>query len=192
MSILLPNVGVTYPYKAEALLDHASEQIVGTFLVPGGYGFDEHSTPNGWTDAVLKYSGDPTEKDESSSAILEMIVNREVGSEGHDSQDGIYLMFWIGILASPLSPCDISFCIQHIRLFELQMLLGLQIKNDISTHTETLSFSWFQEHYRPDLPKDLDNWKVTDWEHYCHQNFAEHGHEMYERWLAKTEKYRTL
>lgn len=184
MTILLPNIGITLPYKAMSLVRHASEQFVGTFLIPGGYGFADYTQPYSWLD----YSSDPEEKDESSQTLLDMIRNKGVGAKGHDSEDGMYLQFWIGVLANPQSPCDVNFCVQHIRLLELQVLLQMQVEKDIPTHTEIMSFSDFQEDKRPDLPRDLYKWKTEDWKEFCHHNFAEHGNTMYERWLAKIER----
>lgn len=186
MTVLLPRIGVTYPDKGESLLTHRPEQFIGAFLVPGGYGFEEFNPPAGWIDTVLSYHNDPTEKDESSQELLDMIKNREVGADSHNSKDGMYLLFWIGVLASPQSPCDIHFCIQHTRLFELNLLLKKQIEHDIPTHTEVMSFDSFQTNQRPDLPKDLGLWKPEAWNEFCHHNFADNGNKMFDRWLAKT------
>lgn len=56
MTILLPRIGVTQPYKATSLLKHAPEQFIGTFLIPGGYGFEDFTTPDSWINAVLEYT----------------------------------------------------------------------------------------------------------------------------------------
>lgn len=170
MSILLPNIGVTYPYKGQSLLRHAPEQFIGTFLIPGGYGFSEYHPPSEWSGAPLGYSSDPEEKDKSSQYILELIDDGIIGAKDHNSEDKMYLMYWIGMLADPRSPSSVNFCIHHIRTLELRAILGLQIQNDIPTHAEVLDFNFFQESKRPDLPRDLRKWALADWENYCHQD----------------------
>lgn len=102
----------------------------------------------------------------------------------------MYLQLWIGVLANPQSPCDVHFCVEHIRLLELPILLEMQVDKDIPTHTEVMDFSFFQANIRPDLPKDLRLWKPADWDEFCHHNFSAHGSSMYERWLAKTAPLR--
>jgi len=54
MGVLLPQIGITGCKRAKSLLKNYSENIVGTFWIMNGYGFDEPNIPDWWTDIVFE------------------------------------------------------------------------------------------------------------------------------------------
>lgn len=187
MTIFLPTMGMTFHSRALEMMDAVPNHFIGAFLIPGGYGFANYTAPHSWIDTVLSYSGDPEEPDESTAKLLDL-VETEVGQDGHDSSDGMYLMIWVGIMASPQCPTQLNYVIQHVRggNMELRQHLQTQIQHGIPTHAEITDFRSYKELVRPDLPEKLETWKCSDWEDYLSYNMSHHGEGMYTRWLKKT------
>ena len=193
MTIFLPNMGFTSPFRALNMMETLPKHFVGSFLIPGGYGFAEYSAPSDWISTVNGYTQDPDNKDTSCEELLSVINNGWVAPNGHDSGDGMYLQLWIGILAEPSLPTSLSYVIEHVRTHEIAMLLEAQMKIDAPAHTEVMDFRYYKRHLEEEnsdlgkVPVDLGVWSLAMWEHFCATNMAQHGDQMYQRWLNRTQ-----
>ncbi len=185
MSLLLPYIGVTDCSRAESLLENYSNNIVGTFWVMNGYGFDKPDTPDWWINIVLE--------DNQAQAILDA-YERDYFFGEHDNP--LYLGFCIIVTTDENNPANFSYVIQHLRMvgFEGVRLLRILAKKNISAHTEvTPPISFLNERYCnnegsvPESMKDMSSWSVQLWEDYCSYLLAVHGQEMTSIYWSKKQ-----
>lgn len=183
MSLLLPDIGVTDCHRAESLLRNYSTNIVGTFWVMNGYGFNEPDHPSWWIDTVLE--------DNQAQAILDA-YERGYFSGEHDNP--LYLGFCIIVTTDKNNPANFSYVIQHLRMLEVEGigLLRILAKQNIPAHTEvTYPMSFLNQRYdynEESIPKSLKKiygWSVQLWEDYCSYLMAVHGQSMTASYWSK-------
>ncbi|MEM6867566.1 MAG: hypothetical protein AAF528_04215 [Cyanobacteria bacterium P01_C01_bin.121] len=187
MNIITPTMGNTDASRAQALLTYTPGTCIGAFWIPGGNGFSDYNVPAEWADIPLEGNTDDLSVSDKTAALaLEMVGGRHIGADGHDSEDGMYLGFWLGAFASIQNPADISYCLEHTRVFELAaFLLPKQVEHSIPLCTQHNSFAAFRENMFPALEKDLARWPIAAFEAFCAHNFSKHGVPMYRRWLRR-------
>lgn len=187
MTVLLPNIGITSCERAKALVKNYPQNIVGSFWVMAGYGFDTEGIPDWWIDIVLK--------DNQAQAIVDAFEHGEFRGE---HQNPLYLGFCILVVASPNNPADLSYVIQHLRMWGAEGigLLKLMAERNISAHTEVTYPEHFlsnrykgrEEYSRPSydyLSQSLEHWSVEVWEDYCSYMMARHGQKMFASYLER-------
>ena len=191
VQVLMPRIGVTLTKFANTYLANFPHLFVGTFLIPGGYGFEAYQAPSAWIDAVTLINSDPDEKDESTPHLLELIENRLVSPKGHSSEDNMELMYWIGVLVPPSNPADFTFIVHHVRMsLEIPVLLHKQAEYNIPTCTEVLDFDWYSrrlEGSKNKPPRNLNAWRHDDWVDFCMSNLTEHGQSMLYRYFNRSK-----
>jgi len=183
MSLLLPRMGVTECSRAISFLKNNPANVVGTFWVMCGYGFDPEPIPNWWIDIVLE--------ENQAQAILD---TRESGSYPTDHGDPLYLGFCIIVTADKSNPASISYIIQHLRMFEGEQLLKILAEYNIPAHTEVtypsdflcLRYGYGEDAIPPSL-KDMNRWSTQLWEDYCSCLMAQHGQKMIRKYWSKSQ-----
>lgn len=183
MSLLLPNIGITSCNRAFSLLRNHSSNIVGTFWVMNGYGFNDSATPDWWTNIVLE--------DNQAQAILDAA---ERGSFSGEHDNPLYLGFCIIVTADKNNPANLSYVIQHLRMLESEGigLLRILAEHNIPAHTEvTYPMSFLRNRYdynKNTIPvslRKLDGWSIQLWEDYCSDLMAVHGQSMTASYWSK-------
>ena len=185
MTVHLPRIGVTDCSRAKALLEEYPQNIVGSFWIMSGYGFSSDDIPYWWSDLVLK--------DNQAQAIIDA-YEEGLFNGGHDNP--LYLGFCIIVVADLSNPANLSYVIQHLRMWEYEgiSLLRLMARWNISAHTEVTypeSFLNARYGYVSDsnaykrLSKSLSHWSVNNWEDYCSYLIAEHGQWMFSDYCKK-------
>ncbi|MDB9512537.1 hypothetical protein PN499_15200 [Kamptonema animale CS-326] len=178
MTVHLPRIGITTCQRAKALLEEYPQNIVGSFWIMCGYGFeyDKIKIPEWWIDNVLE--------ENQAQGIINAF---EQGYFEGDHHNPLYLGFCIIIVADSSNPAHLSYVIQHLRMWEYEGigLLRLMADHNISAHTEVC----FPEHFLRDrygdnnstydyLRETLYRWSVQTWEDYCSYLMAENGQSM--------------
>jgi len=177
MTVLLPRIGVTDCSRAIALLEEYSQNIVGSFWIMSGYGFSHEDIPYWWSDLVLE--------ENQAQSIIDA-YNQGLFREEHNNP--LYLGFCIIVVTDPSNPAQLSYVIQHLRMWggEGIALLKIMARFNISAHTEvTYPESFLRERYGDNsdtfkhLRKSLDLWSIQNWEDYCSYLMAEHGQRIF-------------
>lgn len=191
MSVLLPYIGVTICERAKALVREYPENIVGSFWIMAGYGFNTEKIPGWWIDIVL-------EENQAASIIRAF----EQGAFQGRHQNPLYLGFCIIVVADKSNPADFSYVIQHLRMWEFEGigLLRIMAEYNIPTITEvTYPEVFLRERYAREKDSDLDQfkkrgklnlqtWSAQIWEDYCSFLMAEHGQNMLTNFYRKTNQ----
>lgn len=185
MTVHLPWIGVTSCARARALIEKYPQNVVGSFWIMCGYGFDEKEIPDWWINIVL-------EKNQAQS-----IVNAiEKGRIQRDHRDPLYLGFCIIVTANPSNPAQLTYMVQHLRMCESEgiSLLRLMAKNNIPAITEVTAPKYFlQERYQENpncqyLQKNLECWSSQVWEDYCGYLMSQHGSRMFASFCYKSNE----
>ena len=111
MTVHLPLIGVTGCGRAKALLEEYPQNIVGSFWIMSGYGFSSDDIPYWWSDLVLK--------DNQAQAIIDA-YEEGLFNGGHDNP--LYLGFCIIVVADLSNPANLSYVIQHLRMWEYERI----------------------------------------------------------------------
>lgn len=188
MTIHLPRIGVTPCQRAIALIEEYPKNIVGSFWIMCGYGFEHENIPSWWIDNVLE--------DNQAQGIIDALNQGLLDGE---YSNPLYLGFCIIVVATPSNPGDLSYVIQHIRMchFEGISLLELMSEHNIPAHTEVTYPELFLQHrYAGDsdtykyLRSNLTHWSTQVWEDYCSYLMAEHGQSMFSDYLRQINAIR--
>jgi hypothetical protein len=183
MTVHLPQIGVTHCQRAVSLVEKYPQNIVGSFWVMCGYGFEYENIPNWWISNVLK--------DNQAQGIID-IFEKDFFHDGHDNP--LYLGFCIIVIADPSRPGNLSYLIQHLRMENSEgiELLRLMAKHHISAHTEVTYPEYFLKYRYGDIcdqyrhfRETLDHWTIQVWEDYCSYLMAEHGQGMLSDYLEQ-------
>lgn len=187
MTVLLPYIGITSCKRAKALVKNYPQNIVGSFWVMTGHGFDTENIPSWWTDIVSE--------DNQAQAIVDAFERGEFSGE---HENPLYLGFCILVVASPTNPANLSYVIQHLRMWSGEGigLLELMAEHNIPAHTEVtypenfLSYRYkgHREYSRPSydyLSQSLEHWSVQVWEDYCSYLMATDGQKMFTGYLER-------
>ena len=182
MTVHLPEIGVTSCTKAILLLEEYPQNIVGSFWVMCGYGFDNKEIPSWWIDNVLE--------DNQAQGIINAFEQGDFMG-GYDNP--LYLGFCIIVVADSSNPTHLSHVIQHLRMsVEGIGLLRIMARDNIPAHTEVcypedfLSFRYDERNptYQ-DLRETLLHWSVQIWEDYCSYLMSVHGQGMFYKYCKK-------
>ena len=183
MSVLLPWIGVTDCTRAEYLLKNCTQNIVGSFWLMCGYGFNTKNIPSWWIDLALE--------ENQAQAIVEKFDKGWIVTE---HEDPLYLGFCIIVVADRSNPASLSYVIQHTRMenFEGVGLLRIIAKHNIPAITGVTYPEDFLDTRYPEeseayklLQANIKNWTVGVWEDYCSHQVAEHGQEMLAKYWGK-------
>jgi hypothetical protein len=183
MTVHLPWIGVTICMRTISLLEEYPQNIVGSFWVMCGYGFNNKQIPDWWIDNVLK--------DNQAQGIIDAFEKGYFEGE-HDNP--LYLGFCIVVVADSSNPAHLSYVIQHLRMWEAEgiYLLKIMARHNIPAITEVS----YPEHFLIDrygkenpnykyLRETLDHWSVQVWEDYCSYLMSEHGQRMFSDYCEK-------
>ncbi len=188
MAVLLPQIGVSSCLRAEALLEEHPQNIVGSFWVMCGYGFDEQKNPDWWIDIVL-------EENQAQGIINAFEEGYFEG--GHDNP--LYLGFCIIVSTDPTNPINLSYVIQHLRMWEYEGigLLRLMARHNIPAHTEvSYPEDFLRYRYKSNsvlynhLRESLNHWSTQVWEDYCSYLMSQHGRRMLFNFIKKTNLFK--
>jgi len=186
MTVYLPYIGVPDCQRAKALIEEYPQNIVGSFWIMKGYGFDDKDIPDWWIYNVL-------EKNQAQGIINAFEKGYFEG--GHNNP--IYLGFCIIIFTDSSNPVNLSYMIQHLRMWEAEGigLLELMAEHNIPAHTEITDPEFFLEsRYGNDnstyknLRKSLEHWSVQVWEDYCSYLMSKHGKQMLYEYYKQINK----
>jgi hypothetical protein len=182
MTVLLPRIGVTSCTRVISLVQEYPQNIVGSFWVMCGYGFEDKEIPDWWIDNVLE--------DNQAQSIINTFEKGYFQGE-HDNP--LYLGFCIIVVADASNPAHLSYIIQHLRMWEYEGigLLRIMARHNIPAHTEVSYPEYFLNYrYRKNDPiydelHRLDHWTVHVWEDYCSYLMSEHGESMFINYCKK-------
>ena len=162
MTVHLPTIGDVYYARAISLLQEYPQNIVGSFWVMCGYGFEYQPIPEWWLNNAL------------SETQAQGIIN---AFETYGSvEENVCLGFCIIVFADSSNPAHLSYLIQHLRMlkFEGIALLKIMARHNIPTYTlvtypeEFLNYRYGSKNptYQY-LRETLNHWSVQVWEDYC-------------------------
>ncbi|MFM7408131.1 MAG: hypothetical protein ACKO3K_16120 [Cuspidothrix sp.] len=144
MTVHLPRIGVTSCTRAISLLEEYPQNIVGSFWIMSGYGFEDKEIPSWWIDNVLEQNQ------------AQGIINAfKKGYFQGEHQNPLYLGFCIIVVSDSSNPAHLSYMIQHLRMWEAEGigLLRIMARHNISAHTEVTYPEWFlYERYGKENP----------------------------------------
>ncbi|TAF06234.1 MAG: hypothetical protein EAZ77_12650 [Nostocales cyanobacterium] len=116
MTVHLPRIGVTSCTRAISLLEEYPQNIVGSFWIMSGYGFEDKDIPSWWIDNVLE--------DNQAQGIIDAF---EKGYFQGEHNNPLYLGFCIIVVAYSSNPAHLSYMIQHLRMWEAEGIGLLRI-----------------------------------------------------------------
>ena len=183
MTVHLPNIGITACKRAKSLIEEYPQNIVGSFWVMcvEGFDFDRKEIPDSWTNL------------DSAQDIID-VFEEGYFHEGHNCP--VYLGFCIIVVANSSNPVDLSYVIQHLRMWEGEGigLLRIMALHNIPAHTDIcyyypedfLSYRYGKENptYQY-LRETLNHWSVQVWEDYCSYLMSVHGQRMFYDYCKK-------
>lgn len=165
MTVHLPRLGVTSCHRSYSLLEEYPSNIVGSFWIMCGYGFDYNSVPDWWVDNVLEQN-----------QAQGLIKAWEKGYFQENHNNPLYLGFCIIVVSDSSNPANLAYVIQHLRMFEGEgiRILRYMADHNIPAHTEVtypeyfLSYRYGTDNYNYKyLRETLAHWSVQVWEDYC-------------------------
>jgi hypothetical protein len=179
MTVHLPLIGIPSTRRAKSLLEEYPQNIVGSFWVMCGYGFDFNSdnNPHWWIDI------------NSAQGIINAFEQGYFKGKHNDPlNDPIYSGFCIIVVADLSNPVHLSYIIEDIRMHEdLGIdLLKIMARNNIPAYTSNcypddfLKYRYGEENpnYKY-LRETLKNWSVHIWEDYCSCLMSVYGQRMF-------------
>jgi hypothetical protein len=177
MTVHLPEIGITGCERAKSLIEEFPQNIVGSFWVMCGYGFDfdTEEIPDWWINL------------DSAQDIIDVF---EEGYFDGEHNCPVYLGFCIVVIAEPSNPAHLSYVIEHLRMFEYEGIGLLRIMShyNISTIVELRYPNDFLSHRYPtykSLTKTLNNWSTDVWEDYCNYLMSIDGQRMFYNYCKK-------
>ncbi|MDB9537053.1 hypothetical protein PN451_14660 [Dolichospermum planctonicum CS-1226] len=184
MTVHLPEIGMANWIRAISLLEEYPKNIVGSFWVMCGRGFnDRQKIPDWWTDNLRE--------DNQAQSIIDGF---EKGYFKGEYNNPLYLGFCIIVVADSSNPAHLSYDIQHLRMCEGEgiYLLEIMAHHNIPAHTEVsypddfLTYRYGEENpnYKY-LRETLDHWSVQVWEDYCSYLMSVHGQRMFYDYCKK-------
>ncbi|MFM6620424.1 MAG: hypothetical protein ACKPI9_10745, partial [Dolichospermum sp.] len=184
MTVHLPEIGMANWIRAISLLEEYPKNIVGSFWVMCGRGFnDTQKIPDWWTDNLRE--------DNQAQSIIDGF---EKGYFKGEYNNPLYLGFCIIVVADSSNPAHLSYDIQHLRMWEGEgiYLLKIMARHNIPAHTEVsypdefLKYRYGSENptYKY-LRETLDHWSVQVWEDYCSYLMSVHGQRMFYDYCKK-------
>ena len=188
MTVHLPLIGVTGCGRAKALLEEYPQNIVGSFWIMSGYGFDKEGIPSWWFESNFE--------DNQAQAIIN---GYEAGLFDGQHNNPLYLGFCIIVVADPNNPANLSYLIQHLRMWEhegigllrIMALFNIPAKTEIPYPENFLEYRYrhpFKSDTYQNLRNSLDNWSVQIWEDYCSYLMASSGQDMFYEYCKKVNK----
>lgn len=177
MSVLLPNIGISDCQRAQLLLEKYPQNIVGSFWLMCGYGFETEDIPSWW----------------NYDKAQDIIAAFERGDISQSHNDPLYIGFCIIVCASSSNPADLSYVIEHLRMCEAEGvgLLRLMAKHKIPASTKVtypeqyLSNRLEVNHVHDRLRESLEYWVTPVWEYYCSYLMGQHGRGMFAQYLER-------
>ncbi|MFM7364596.1 MAG: hypothetical protein ACKO11_08895 [Cuspidothrix sp.] len=186
MTVHLPSIGIPSFTRAISLLEEYPQNIVGSFWLMCGYGFnDRQKIPDWWIDNVLK--------DNQAQGIIDRF---EKGYFKGEYNNPLYLGFCIIVVADYSNPAHLSYDIQHLRMYEGEgiSLLRIMARHNIPACTYTyrsypddfLNYRYGKENpnYKY-LRETLKHWSVHIWEDYCSYLMSGDGQRMFYDYCKK-------
>jgi hypothetical protein len=178
MTVHLPQIGIPSYVRSISLLEEYPQNIVGSFWLMCGYGFnDRQKIPDWWIDNVLK--------DNQAQGIIDAF---EEGYFKGEYNNPLYLGFCIIVVADSSNPAHLSYDIQHLRMWEGEgiYLLRIMARHNIPAHTpfcypdDFLNYRYGKENpaYQY-LRETLNHWSVQVWEDYCSYLMSVDGQRMF-------------
>ncbi|PZO44484.1 MAG: hypothetical protein DCF19_01670 [Pseudanabaena frigida] len=179
MTVHLPEIGITNCRRAKTLLEEYPQNIVGSFWIMSGYGFDKKEIPSWWIDNHFE--------DNQAQSIID---GYETGLFDGEHNNPLYLGFCIIVVAAPDNPASLSYVIQHLRMWEGEGigLLRIMANYNIPAITEVIypeSFLKYRYGYAGErntyrnLRVSLDHWSVQIWEDYCSYQMSNRGQQIF-------------
>ena len=180
MTVLVPIINYTDCIRVISLLEEYPQNIVGSFWVMCGYGFEYQPIPEWWLNNAL------------SETQAQGIIN---AFETYGSvEENVCLGFCIIVFADSSNPAHLSYLIQHLRMlkFEGIALLKIMARHNIPTYTlvtypeEFLNYRYGSKNptYQY-LRETLNHWSVQVWEDYCSYLMSENGQPMFYDYCKK-------
>ncbi len=183
MTVHLPQIGIPSCMRAISLLEEYPQNIVGSFWLMCGYGFDDEEIPDWWGDNVLE--------DNQAQGIINCF---EKGDFKGQHKNPLYSGFCIIVIANSSNSIHLSYLIEDIRMCEDEgiALLKIMARYNIPAHTEVSYPKQFLSYrYREENPnykflrETLRHWSVQVWEDYCSYLMSVHGQRMFYDYCKK-------
>ena len=185
MTVHLPEIGITGCERAKSLIEEFPQNIVGSFWVMCGYGFDfdREEIPDWWINL------------DSAQDIID-VFEEGYFDGGHNCP--VYLGFCIVVIAEPSNPAHLSYVIEHLRMFEYEgiSLLRIMSRYNISTIVELRYPNDFLSHRYPTYKyltetlnnsstQTVSNWSTEVWEDYCNYLMSIDGQWIFHNYCKK-------
>lgn len=181
MTVLVPIINYTDCIRAISLLEEYPQNIVGSFWVMCGYGFDDQDKiPDWWLDNNVF----------EDNQALGLINSREKGFPLGDHDLGLCII----VIADSSNPAHLSYMIQHLTMCEDEgiALLKIMARHNIPAYTSVTDPEFFlisrygqKNPTYQHLRETLDHWSVQVWEDYCSYLMCEDGQLMFHNYCKK-------
>lgn len=181
MTVHLPEIGIPSIRRGTSLLEEYPKNIVGSFWVMCGYGFDFNSdeNPHWWIEL---------------DSAQDIINAFEKGYFRGRHENPLYSGFCIIAVADSSNPAHLSYIIEDLRMWEYEgiALLKIMAHYNIPVHTSNcypddfLKYRYGEENptYKY-LRETLDHWSVQVWEDYCSYLMSVYGQRMFYDYCKK-------
>lgn len=188
MSVLLPVIGTTICSRAKNLLENCTEDIIGSFWVMAGYGFDKTTHPEWWSE--LEYEDNQAE----------LIINAfKKGKFNGEHNNPLYLGFCIIVVKEDSSPVSFSYVIQHLRMYEGEGIGLLKFMTQNNIVAQVVTYGFYPERFLSQrfgtgsktyefLSLDILHWSSQIWEEYCNYLMLECGGKILREYWERLKK----
>jgi|688.fasta_scaffold59233_2 hypothetical protein len=184
MTVHLPEIGIPSFIRAISLLEEYPQNIVGSFWVMCGYGFnDKEKIPDWWIDNVRE--------DNQAQGIINGF---QQGYFKGEHNNPLYLGFCIIVVGDSSNPTHLSYVIEHLRMWEDEgvALLRIMAHHNIPAYTpfcypdDFLNYRYGSKNSTyQHLRETLRHWSVQVWEDYCSYLMSVHGQRMFYDYCKK-------
>jgi len=184
MTVYLPDIGITSCRRAKAFLEKYPENVIGSFWIMAGYGFEEIHIPDWWIDNVFEGN--------QAQGIIDAFKR---GLFEGDHNNPLYLGYCIIVVSDPSNPISLSYMVQHLRMYEsegigilkIMSIHNIPVQTDITYPEQFLNYR-YRYNSESHLHKSLNYWSVQVWEDYCSYLMAKYGESMLANHYEKNSK----
>ncbi len=186
MTVLLPYIGATTCLRSMSLLEEYPQNIVGSFWVMCGEGFDNIEIADWWIDS--------SDEKNQATVLAKSIFNAFGDCLDVEHNNPLYLALCIIVVADSSNPAHLSYIIEHLRIPDnqiIQLLIKMALYNIPACTRASSPKQFLYNRYGQKNPnyqylrETLDHWSVQVWEDYCSYLMSGYGQIMFYDYCKK-------
>ncbi|MEA5553419.1 hypothetical protein VB713_20990 [Anabaena cylindrica UHCC 0172] len=186
MTVLLPYIGATTCLRSMSLLEEYPQNIVGSFWVICGEGFDNIEIADWWIDS--------SHEKNQATVLAKSIFNAFGDCLDVEHNNPLYLALCIIVVADSSNPAHLSYIIEHLRIPDntiINLLIKMALYNIPACTRASSPEQFLYNRYGQKNPnyqylrETLDHWSVQVWEDYCSYLMSGYGQIMFYDYCKK-------